>query len=145
MSLVFRNRLTLQRLLTHLLPPKRADYSGIYQDSAFLPSAHGLMDLGTPREAARRRSERIARRWRSCLAIGAVIGIFAAGALVGHNAAPDKPSLKQRVDTLRQIPARQAVLLLPSAKRRCAYDWHEACTVCVHDNGLGEIIRTSMC
>ena len=145
MSLAFRNRLTLQRLLTHVMPPKRADYSGIYQDSVFLPSAHGLMDLGTPRMAAQRQRERTTRRWNRGLAIAAVIGIFAAGLLVGHNTAADKPTLKQRVDTLRQIPARQAVLLLPSWKRRCAYDWHEACTVCIHDNGLGEIIKTSMC
>ena len=145
MPLAFRNRLTLQRLLTHVRPPKQADYSGIYQDSVFMPSAHGLADLGTPCLAVQRHRERRARHWHRGLAIGAVIGIFAAGALVGHNVAPGQPAFTERIETLKAIPARQAVLLLPGAKRKCAYDCREACTVCVHDNGLGEIIKTSMC
>jgi len=146
MPSTLRHRLSLQRLMAHIRPPKRADYSDIYQDTVRLAGAHGrnFMGLGTPMQAQRRARERRERIWHRCLVIGSVIGIFAAGAVTGSNTSADKPTLKQRVTALRTVGIDRAPMLLPSDRRRCAVDWHEGCLVCVHRNS-GGIFKTSMC
>lgn len=137
MSIAFRHRLNLLKLL-----PRPATSDDVFGDLPAIPNGHGPMQLGTPGEM--RRGNRI-RRLNLARSAAILLGVLCAGMAIGHNLGPGQPAFTERVQTLKSIPARQAVLLLPSAKRKCAYDFHERCTVCTHITTLGEVIQTSMC
>jgi len=138
----FATRLSLLKLprSAPLLPEQ--DY--VIGDLPYVPNFPHPMNLGTPAEALRSRIIFAGNLVRNGLIVVALVGV---GVLVGNTANTEAPAptLKQRVDTLQRLTPRQAVMLLPSEKRKCAFDWHEACVACTHVSDLGEIIKTSMC
>lgn len=138
---VFHGRDLIDRLWCRLRPARKTSYEGVGEE-AYIPNIHGPMALGTPAET--RKSKRI-RGLNLARTFGIVVVALGIGILIGHDNSPGRPSYTERIETLRSLPMRQAVLLLPSEKRKCAYDWHEGCTVCTHVTTIGNVIQTSMC
>jgi hypothetical protein len=142
MPLAFRDRLailTLSRPHDRHASHASHDRHGIVGD---IPNLHGPMALGTPGETRRStwiRRLNFARSW------AILIIVLCAGLIIGRNTVAEPPTMASRIDTLRSLTPRQHAQLLPSNKRKCAYDFSERCVVCVFKNDFGEFARTSMC